>query len=84
MSYLFDLSTPTTINFEPLLTDPTGERIGQLAGANAARGAMRTSLKECKQNSGKRDWFKAVKVSCAYLLSSPSTGLSCSHTCRLD
>ncbi|POW21240.1 hypothetical protein PSHT_02671 [Puccinia striiformis] len=42
---LFDLSTPTTINFEPLLTDPTGGRIGQLAGANAARGAMRTTLK---------------------------------------
>ncbi|KAI9602799.1 hypothetical protein H4Q26_002099 [Puccinia striiformis f. sp. tritici PST-130] len=59
---LFDLSTPTTINFEPLLTDPTGGRIGQLAGANAARGAMRTTLKECKQNSGKRDWSKAVKV----------------------
>ncbi|KAI7949649.1 hypothetical protein MJO28_008470 [Puccinia striiformis f. sp. tritici] len=61
-SFLFDLSTPTTINFEPLLTDPTGGRIGQLAGANAARGAMRTTLKECKQNSGKRDWSKAVEV----------------------
>ncbi|KAA1095912.1 hypothetical protein PGTUg99_035395 [Puccinia graminis f. sp. tritici] len=67
MPYLFDLSTPATINFEPLLTDPTGERIGQLAGANAARGAMRTSLKECKQNSGKRDWFKAVKTIEDYL-----------------
>ncbi|WAQ87657.1 hypothetical protein PtA15_8A563 [Puccinia triticina] len=67
MSFLFDLSTPTTINFEPLLTDPTGERIGQLAGANAARSAMRTALKECKQNSGKRDWFKAIKVIEDYL-----------------
>jgi hypothetical protein len=62
MTFLFELSTPTTINFEPLLTDPTGERIGQLAAANAARGAMRTALKECEQNSGKRDWSKAVKV----------------------
>ncbi|PLW12086.1 hypothetical protein PCANC_21939 [Puccinia coronata f. sp. avenae] len=67
MTFLFELSTPTTINFEPLLTDPTGERTGQLAAANAARGAMRTALKECEQNSGKRDWSKAVKTIEDYL-----------------
>jgi len=67
MPFLFELSTPTTINFEPLLTDPSGLRIGQLAAANATRGAMRTTIKECKQNSGNRDWFKATKTIEDYL-----------------
>lgn len=68
MSFIYDLSTPTTINFQHLITDPTGHRTHQLAVANATRAAMRAALKQSQPNSADNpDHYKATKVIEDYL-----------------
>lgn len=68
MSFIYDLSTPTTINFQHLITDPTGHRTHQLAVANATRSAMRAALKQSQPNSADNpDHYKATKVIEDYL-----------------
>ena len=63
MSFLYSLPTTGAIKLTALVSDPRNAHAADLARANAARGRVRTALKEARRaDAANKDWPGCISV----------------------
>lgn len=63
MSYLYSLPTTGAVRLSSLVSDPDNVHAADLARAGAARGRVRTALKEARRaEAANKDWAGCVAV----------------------